>query len=111
MLKRKRQSVARARRLTNAQPTAQSTRAVALLLVALFVAAASHELVFALYGHDHDCETCPFCILIHTPLLLALCAVALSVFLAERSSAISTREAPATRRLALQPDPRAPPLR
>ena len=88
-------------------------RTVAVVLVALFAAAALHEFVYVLLEneHHHDHETCPFCALIHTPILVGLCALALAWRISSRANSILPCEAPPTERFVLQAGPRAPPLR
>lgn len=87
-------------------------RAVAILLVVVFAAAALHEVLFALLGHEHehDHATCPFCLLIHMPALFCLSAFLLAAFFIGRALHIPMQEAPVIRRFVQQPDPRAPPL-
>jgi len=96
----------------NAQWGVACFRAVAVLLVALFVFAALHEVVYVLLGHEHehDHETFPFCLLIHTPVLLGLCAVLIIRLFLRRATPLAPHDVPATRLFALRPDPRAPPL-
>ena len=91
----------------------QVYRAVAVLLAVLFAAAALHELFFVLSGHEneHDHETCPFCLLMHTPVLVGVCAVLLVRVPIGHSSPGYDIDAPVTRFVALPAGPRAPPLR
>ena len=98
-------------RLSNAKWGIMLLRAVAILLVALFAAAALHELVLVALGleHAHDHETCPFCVLIHTPILAGFCTILILRFFSRRTPPLPAYSAPATRRFALQPDLRAPP--
>ncbi|MBN2309711.1 MAG: hypothetical protein JXR94_12105 [Candidatus Hydrogenedentes bacterium] len=60
-------------------PRSAAIAAVALLLAALFTLAAVHGLFVVLLGldHLHDHATCPLCTLIHTPILVAVCAILL----------------------------------
>ena len=87
-------------------------RAIVVLLVVLFTAAALHELIFLALGdeHEHDHESCPFCQIVHTPVLLGLCAVLTVWFSCGRVFLLPALESPVSCRFALQPDPRAPPL-
>lgn len=107
------------------QHTGRLMRSVTLMLLALFVFAAFHEAAFILiehvcahadehhgheHKHEHDQSTCPFCFLIHTPVLVGLWVTALACFLLPQPHPIERRSAPVTRFFALQPDPRAPPI-
>jgi hypothetical protein len=52
----------------------RTLKTVAFALAALVTFAAVHDLFFLLLGHEHDSDTCAFCILIHTSLLLSAVA-------------------------------------
>lgn len=98
-------------RLITAHYVAMLLRVVALLLVALFTAAALHELFYALLGHEHehDHSSCPFCILVKIPFLLGLGVCALVGLCLSQPAFVPPQEPLRIRRFILQPDPRAPP--
>ncbi len=99
------------RRFPRKDTTEALLRCVAILLVAVFAAAAMHELFFILLGHEHkhQHETCPFCQFLQLPVFLYLFLVALARYYPGRCCPIPSCETPLFRCFVFRIKLRGPP--